>query len=377
MTSSARYLFLFSSDQSPLYTQDVLNVLGAPAGHHHTFRYEQQYLGAGVADAWADLRDRRVLVVFSLQQHARYHAPAFIPIRFGRVVATSREGEHYFVEFRLERYASLLAPPLRAGKEFPSERVQEFTQALSGLVEVPYAASASLGDSLPDETLDQEAADSVRFARTAKYLSQTAAFASARFVRVLGIKPSSGSEGDRLKTTITRPSYELEAGRTYDLEIFHTQPVAPPSPEPFVLDVDGTVLRVVGRAGFDVASRYDLVTLPLAATEAGGLEDRATVATLRPGPGVQGAEIVLRIVIRARRERAVGIAGLQALALVGVALASTLDMWPLGARVALAVVAAFAAVALGLLGDRTLSPPTLPSATKPDPAPSETSPAHS
>src|ERR1044072_201624 len=86
VTKANRCLYLFSSDRSPLYTQDILNVLAAPPEQHYTFRYAARYLADRLADQWLQLQDYRVLVLFSLQQRAEYIAPAFVPIRTGHVV---------------------------------------------------------------------------------------------------------------------------------------------------------------------------------------------------------------------------------------------------------------------------------------------------
>jgi hypothetical protein len=72
MTTRDQCLYLFSSNQSPLYAQDILNVLGAPVGHPYTFRYDAKYLSEGLREGWAGLKGTRAVVVFSLQQRARF-----------------------------------------------------------------------------------------------------------------------------------------------------------------------------------------------------------------------------------------------------------------------------------------------------------------
>jgi len=360
MSNNKPWLYLFSSDQSPLYAQDILNVLAAPAGYLYTFRYDASYINETARTQWGNLRGTVVVVVFSLQQRARYQQPAFIPVRLGRVLSTSREGESFFVVFNLEGYASLHEPLVDHGAKRPEACVRHFTNVIAGLTDVPYTVSASIGQPVPEADWDTKAEASVLFARTGEYLCHTAAFADARFVRVLGIKPT-GADDDPQRLVISADAtFVLDAGRTYDLEVFHAQPVAPAVPEPFVIEADESAVRTVGRAGFDVASRYDRATVRLAAGPAIGLEDRDTVVAIEPGKGVQGPHIVLNVRVRASRRRVVGIAGVQTLALITVALAGTLTIWSIEARVALAVLGAAAAVAIGLLGSSPLSTPTMP-----------------
>jgi hypothetical protein len=172
--------------------------------------------------------------------------------------------------------------------------------------------------------------------------------------------------------------FELDAGRTYDLELVHAQRAAPLTPEPYSVDVDGTAIHAIGRAGFDIASRYDRVVVRLSTTQAAGLEDRQTVVTIHPSKAVmQGAGIEIPVRVKANRNRALAIGGGQALALVLVALASTLTMISLGARIALAVVGAIVAAGLQLIGSTTLKTPTMPSAAKPVAASAADSPHRS
>jgi hypothetical protein len=374
VSTGSRRLYLFSSDQSPLYAQDILNVLAAPAKQRYTFRYADRYLDDGLADAWHQLQDTPILVIFSMQQRAQYMAPAFIPIRAGRVVRTSVEGESHFVDFELGGYASLAEPEKRDGKEQFSERVHTFADALRGVTRTPYEVSASLGEPLLDDALDADPDQTVLFGRIGRYLANANAFRNAHFLRVLGIKPTGRPDGKRLTVTSDDPTYKLRAGTTYDLELFHARPSAPSRPEPFTVDVDGVTLRTIGRAGFDVSSRYDLVTLRLVATDAGGLDDRDTVVDIAPGPGVQGPNVALPVRVQARRRRAFGLAGLQAVALFAVAVASTMENWATEARLGLAGVGALAAVALGLLGISVLKTPAMPSPAK-ETAPSSAPPA--
>jgi hypothetical protein len=366
--SPARWLYLFSSNQSPLYEQDILDVLAAPTGALYRFRYDASYVENSTADEWLDLPGMPVLVLYSMQQEARYHDPVFIPVRKGVVTRTDVVGSRLFVEFRVGKIVALPQPEPNGDANY-AQRVNDFTAYVeSQVAATPYASSASLGSPIPSASKsssppwDTTADESVLFERAAAYLARTDSFRNARFVRFLELRETGGG-------SVVRPTdegvFELEAGRTYDLSLLHAQRAAPLNPESYAVDVDGTALHIIGRSGFDIASRYDRVVVRVSATQITGLEDRQTVLAVRPGEGVSGAEIDIQIRVKANRKRAIGIGGMQALALVLVALASTLTMVPLGVRITLAVLGALLAAGLQLVGSAALKTPTMPSAPKP------------
>jgi hypothetical protein len=363
MSHRAQQVYLFSSDQSPLYAQDILNVLGAPRGHPYRFRYDGKYLDPALKAAWGKLQDIPVLVVFSLQQRARYQQPAFVPIRSGWVLATHREGNSFFVEFRLGDYASLPFPPLLDGSERPDLAVQDFTELLGKSTAVPYDASASIGGPLPSGYLETKGRESLLFQRTAEYLSHAAAFANASFVRVLGIKPADNRSEPYVEHYASDPVYYLTAGKTYDLGLFYAQTETPKAPRRFAVSVDESAVRTIGRGNFAIESRYDEVKLRLAATQDGGVKDRRSVILVEPDEGVPGPTIELEVNVQANRGKTVGVAAMQTVALLGVAMAGVLTDLPLALRITLAVIGAIAAVALGLLGAQTLRAPSLPSSS--------------
>src|SRR2546421_378502 len=118
------WLYLFSSNASPQYAQDILNVFACAAGQQYVFRYERKWVDGPAQARWLNLRDDDtwVLICFSLQQRAFFHDPAFIPIRLGRVAATTTIGSHFFVRFTVGRYVSLPAPTGPADQDY-AERV--------------------------------------------------------------------------------------------------------------------------------------------------------------------------------------------------------------------------------------------------------------
>jgi len=100
---------LFSSNIRPQYEQDIIDLAAAPSGHIFRFRYESKYIADEIRDNWESnsLADEEVLAIYSIQQPQSYHPPAFIPIRWGKVVRTRSDGSVFYIDFRLGDYSPL------------------------------------------------------------------------------------------------------------------------------------------------------------------------------------------------------------------------------------------------------------------------------
>lgn len=357
----ASWIYLFSSDQSYLYVQDILNVLAAPPGHPYTFRYDSRYLTDDLREEWELLQDLPVLIVFSLQQTARLQPAAFIPIRTGYVLSTTREGDSYFITFRLADYAALPEDGTGDSVRQPQSAVAAFSSELRRNTTVPYEASASKG-ARPD-CIDQSADASALFQRTTRYLALADAFSQAYFIRVLGLRRTAADE-PFIRPPSANYVYSLLPGEIYDLEFFQTQQHTPEAPVSFTVSADGELLRPLGRPSFLVASRYDRGQVRLVTASLPGIEDRITQLVVAPEAGAQGPTLDFPIRVQSQRGKAVGLAALQSIALIAVALAGSFSSWAIGTRLALAIGGAIAASALGLLGATTLRLPPLPALTR-------------
>jgi hypothetical protein len=298
-------LLLFSSNIRPLYEQDILDVLGAPKGTQYKFRYASEYLNVEAERAWQtpELTGTRTLVVFSIQQAAKYHDPAFIPVREGVVIDSNRNGNLRFVTFELRDYASLgVLPMVKPARPDLGAEVRRFTEILSEhkageKKNCPYDCSAALvEDPLPKASpaLHLSKGSGIGpFGDAATYLAQTQSFRNARFVTCQGVS--------RPSDTPMVPGggiYEVDAGASYELVIMHSQPSSIEDVSPFVVSTDGDLVRVIGRAGFDVASTYDIVRVPIHVGDA--TELRETVVAVQPASNVQGPSISLRLRIKPR-----------------------------------------------------------------------------
>src|SRR6202043_237644 len=79
--SGPSLLYLYSSNIRPLYEQDILDLLASPHNLLYQFRYEARYVETNTRAEWLSLAGKTALIHFSLQQEAKFHEPAFIPVR--------------------------------------------------------------------------------------------------------------------------------------------------------------------------------------------------------------------------------------------------------------------------------------------------------
>jgi hypothetical protein len=318
-----------------------LDVLAAPHGAEYQFRFDEDYVDADAKQR--DLSGMEALVHFSIQQEAKYHDPAFIPVRRGKVIHAEPQAGIFVVTFQLGDYVALqrLRP-----KDLRSA-VTAYTRTLQALeVPRPYDRWVSVGDDLRygvtpfEETADANAA----FRSTAELLQPTEWFRSARFVRVVSLH-----ERDKA-VALSGGSFHLGAGRTQELTLSHYEPGDVNTREGFVIDTDPDVIRVIGRPGFDVASRYDVVRVVLQTVAAQRHESRDTVVTVRPQEGVQGPTIRLPITVESNWRRTLTLGGLSTIALVLFGLPAVWTGLNSGVKAGLVIVGALFVSALQNVG---------------------------
>lgn len=218
-------------------------MLAAPKGTAYQFRYDDSYVDASVRGR--NLVGMPALVHFAIQQEAQYHAPAFIPVRLGKVISAETRAGIFVVNFEISDYVSIKRPAETA----LSGAVSDYTAALAThSVSRPYGISVSVGIDLRsvDSTPLEAAVDESRaFRSTTELLQRTSWFRDARFVRFLGFR-----DGDATVALKNR-LFNLAAGKTYELELTHYTPSDVTGRDPFSVDADGDVVRVIGRPGFD------------------------------------------------------------------------------------------------------------------------------
>jgi hypothetical protein len=290
------------------------------------------------------------LVHFSIQQEAKYHDPAFIPVRRARVVDAASQAGIFVVTFEVGDYVAL-------HRSEPSDlrsAVTGYARALDAVnVPRPYGPSLSVGIDVRDgasafddgASAFEDGADAyAAFRSSAEILQRTEWFRDARFVRFLSIREGS------TEAPFKDGSFRLRAGRTYELTLSHYEPADVTKREPFVVDADSDVIRIIGRPGFDVASRYDVVRIVLHAVASQRHESRETVVTVQPGEGVQGPTIRLPITVYASWRRTLGLLAATASILVVFGLPAVFASWSWQIKFTLVVVGALGASALQNFG---------------------------
>lgn len=323
---TAEIVYLFSSNIRPLYEQDILDVLAAPTGTLYSFRYEADYVTEDLAKAWGTDRlvDTSVLVHFSLQQVRKYHRAVFVPVRRGIVTQTTKVGDFLVIEFEVGEYVSLLEPGLdERGRPDYAERVLGYADRLESQgVPCPYDASASLAPDVVGDLIAIDDDNDVRtFARTARFLQGTDSFASARFLRFLSLREPRGEDVEPEDGV-----FALRGGHTYELRVFHSQPADVVRRESFRISADEEIVRIVGDDRFEIASRYDVVSVAVHAIRPSTAEAVETVLVVRPDEGVQGPALRLRIRVTLPAGRTAGAIAATSLGLVLVGLPGLLSV---------------------------------------------------
>lgn len=350
--SNQQVLYLFSSNIRPLYEQDILDVLAAPTGAIYQFRYEKRWIGPDHGAKWLTLpAGTPVLVNFSMQQQARYHAPVFFPIRRGTVKRTFAEGDALFVEFILGGLVCLPEPKRDdQGRLLLADEVATYRNYLAEKsVPQPYGFSAGLGQNIfsdANSPLDDSVDQITVFDRLTRYLQPTDSFRDARFYRFLRLAPR-GKRDSIIPDT--DGVFHLVGGTTYSLELFHHQPIDVTREDAFVISVDDAIIRVIGRPGFEIGSRYDRIAIPFHAVQSDRYEARETVLVIDPAENVRGPQ--LRLQLRVDPPAGKLVAG-TILSTAALAVLGSVALWPVAnAWRGVAIGAALVVIAaLNLLG---------------------------
>jgi hypothetical protein len=243
---------------------------------------------------WLGLTGKVALIHFSLQQEAKFHDPAFIPVRLATVRRAFLLGDIHVLELNLRAYVALPEPPPGEGEANLAQRVREYARYLEDRgIPRPYGPSAGLGENIlvnEDVPLERDGDEMRLFSRTCRILQRTQSFRTARFYRFLRLTEKKGNGTD--KVVDESGVFILDGGRTYELALAHQQPADVPQPERFSVSVDGSIVRLIGRQEFEIASMYDIITIPFYAVESPTYDARDTVLVIEPET-TQGARLRL------------------------------------------------------------------------------------
>lgn len=293
MLAATDMLHLFTSDQRPLYQQDALDLLAAPAGHIYRFRYQAKYLGAGLADRWGSgLADVAVRAYFSQQQLPQHDPFTFIPFRQGRVTGAHAAGSLHFLDFEVGPRISLA----RAADDERQARIAAFSGLLAAAVETPRnRVSASLGPFVDDDLWvgTGDCDDHAVWETAVEYLQATDAFADRVFLRFADFVDAA----TRKTVQQRNAEFPLVAGRSYELAVVHLQPGDISLEAGYEAHSEGEVLAVASGSPIQIASRYDTHSVRLRAAES----TRTQVTTVEivpqePEPGGSRVRVQVRVV---------------------------------------------------------------------------------
>jgi hypothetical protein len=291
---------LFSSNIRPQYEKDIADVVAAARGSIMRFRYEKPYVAPELQADWSsnNLVQREAVVVYSIQQPANYHPPAFLPVRRATILRTEVEGSIYVVEFAVHDYVTLNPSddPDEAG-----DVVRAFSAALKGVLSGSPAAddkrsrfSAATGEE--PEGLVGGATEAIAFERLVGFLDRTVSFAGYAFWRLSRIRRV-GQETEESADANGR--FRLVSESTYEFKFDHFRrsfPAAPvATPVTFEITTDNALVEIVGSSSFTIASRYDSV--PIRVRVPPMPEPKETILSVRPASGVNGPSTDVRLLV--------------------------------------------------------------------------------
>jgi len=330
--------FLFSSNQRPQYEQDIIDVLAAPTGSPYRFRYAERYIERAVRDKPPEVGSR-VLVVFSIQQKAGYHEPAYIPVRFGTVKSATWYGNFLVVDFLL---ADACCAPIRERSEAPRKErdaatrqtVVDFTNFIHQSAVSPKDGKSLSVGSLPEGQVNRGENEEKKmevFQNLAELLQRTSSFAGTRFLRFEKMT----ERGTDTIVPSDENGYTVQAGKVYDLWFQQWQPREILTVEKFHVSVDGQNIKLIGSDVIEIASMYDVVSVPVFATSASTNEKRYSVIAVDPvdpTPGVSGPRIRIPVIITVPTARTTAVATASSIGAILLGLPALLPQAPMALK---------------------------------------------
>jgi hypothetical protein len=282
----SRWLHLFTSTIREQYIADALDVIAAPVGAIHRFRYQEKYLETETRKAWAagQLAGKSVAVHFSIQHPAMFHAAMFIPLRRGEVVETHREGSAYIVNFRLGAFLPLRDDPNWEDQKERRVPVEEFTEALKVKLDSSQPdgkVSATLGAAPTGLLPESSGNDGADFETLVRYLTPSLFFSPRTYFRCVDVVNAKGISQSLSRSGVLN----LTAGMDYMLHLSHYQ-FAQLNESVIVRVTSPKGLNLIGDSDIHLRSRYDVIPLSLFALPRDDLiAGELKIEVLEPGRG--------------------------------------------------------------------------------------------
>ena len=277
-------VILFSSNIRPQYETDILNVAALAIGQRYRFRYEAKYVDPELHTGLSadSLEGEEALVVYSIQQPAGYHPPAFIPVRWAKIARSWQRGAVFIIEFTAGHFPSIgrgLTPEeCRNSVLNVQHQLVAALKGHPGADSLDHRFSAAMASKLAFGKLDD---DAIGFQQLTRHLVNTVAFAQQPFWTVSRL----GRPGSLNSVPVDRSgTFRLESGRVFEVAVAHYQPKDLAKIHGFKATSDGRAVSLVGPGEFEMSSRYD--EIPIRFSTEPNLEDIAeSVLTIRPDDG--------------------------------------------------------------------------------------------
>ena len=233
----------------------------------------------------------------------------FVEFTLGPIVSlpkarTTTSGSHYDeAVVRLSEEVNALPSPGRTSRKSAS-LVDDRSLSIS---EVDTTPVYTTGGALLFQAKDQVDA----FKTSVEYLSRTSSFRSSNFITFYQLTDRKSRE----QVKVVDGAFRLEERSDFELELLQMQPRQVTSRTQFSLGSADELVQIIGARDFDIASRYDLIRIPLHVPPLAG-ENRETILAIGPKlSDTSGPRIRLRLVLT-RRPNTASAAGAASLLLL-------------------------------------------------------------
>lgn len=244
-------MFIFlSSGASPRYRQDILRAIEMPKGARLQFRYDSKWIATNVRDLLANKEVRGIpSLIAYIDQHDKAKTPELIPCRFALLVDALSHGSTVSLTLALEEYGH--AEDLGSfNREIRSASDTLPTWGPEGLISGTYwlDIAQNLKTVVRSTTL-------ATWEEIVAQIAKRPDFAEESYFYVLeGLYPI----GQDSPLSHESGSYEIAAGREYEVRLYHFHPTKVPERTWLRLATASESLGFTTNPLLSIDSRYDM-----------------------------------------------------------------------------------------------------------------------
>ena len=263
---AGKSLLCLSSGLTPQYRLDILRLLALPTGTHIRFRYAEEIVSPSLRKALSEnhLNVSVLLAHVDCNESARREDGTcpITPCRYATIVNSTKLGEFFFLNFRLEDFA-----PCTDLDNFQKQVAGARPHWANGQTTGEWCFESSAGQSCQRIPRLDGWQDVVRFLATSEDFAKEPFFFAVRGIFVRG-------ESEPAKPN-ARGEFALRAERDHFVEVFHFHPEADKrgmasSVGTVQVDVSEPQLAAITSPRLPVASPYDLKTFHFRTGTGGG-----------------------------------------------------------------------------------------------------------